>query len=118
MAASSSGELSALLEMGRASVVTSPSQRGRVFQWVEMLKEFLSDRCFGMVQRARGLPILSVYSSDCTPLRVRERLTSQHGPLKVVRYGGTAHDFLVQVSFTRFVDLSGDVHTAVKLLLN
>ena len=105
----------AILEMGRASAVTSSAQRGRVFQWTETLKQFLSDICSGLVQRARGLPMLRVYSSDCTPLRVRERLSSQHGPLRVVRYGGIAHDFLVQVSFTRYIDLSGEVHTAVKL---
>jgi len=81
----------------------------------EVAHGFFQAKFRGAVRQAAGLPVLVTYSSDCTPLHIRERFIAKVGQLRVVREGARTHDFLVQQAFLRYFDASGSHQTTTVL---
>ena len=93
----------------------SKEERLEVEALREVTKSFLHAKAKGLVSQAGGLPLLLSYSSDCTPLHIRQQCVAKVGQSTVVREGGQTHEFLVQQGFLRFFDVSGARHTGTVL---
>ena len=104
-----------LLKYGKPSYVLVGNDRHEMPQLVEVLKQFLRQYGEAFIKGADGLPILRSYSSDCTPVKVKQRITAKLGPTRVHRVGGMSVELLMEVVFLRYVDLDDQCHTHVVL---
>ena len=107
--------IDAICKYGKAGYSLTGGDRHDLPKLVEALKALFQQRASGLVLQTGGRPMLRSYSSDGTPLTVRERVVATHCAVRVVRVGGRGIEFLLQVAFARFADAEGKRHTRVVL---
>ena len=82
---------------------------------VEVVKPFMENECLRSVRQAKGLPLLRSYSSDTTPVKVKQVLptNSSSSSSSSRRVGTRTLDLLMQVCFIRYQSSTDDVQTVV-----
>ena len=104
-----------VLLLAKPSGTLSERQRHLLPQLVESLKSLLQEKARILVHNAAGRPLLRSYSSDGTPLKVKQRVVATSGTRKVIREGGHAHEFLLEVGFLRYEEADGRCETFVAM---
>ena len=87
------------LALCRPSLVLDDTMTFRTHKACEVLKSFLQGRIRKFIQQAAGIPLLEIYSSDCTPLKVREKHDASWHHLHLARNGRSCREWLVERYF-------------------
>eukprot|EP00974_Lingulodinium_polyedra_P050004 4809964-Lingulodinium_polyedra.AAC.1 len=68
-----------------------------------------------LISAGQGEAVLQHFSSDCTPISHKVRISVKSGPSTTQRSGRATQEYLVQQCFTRRIDGKGQVFTSVLL---
>ena len=102
--------------LSAASAALVKKDMADVFRGCEVTKEVLKTASLELVAAAQGSPILTVKSSDGTPITVVHRTESVlPSGEKVVRTGRGCSEYLVKNQFFRYKDASGQMRSSVML---
>ena len=97
------------LDFSRTHKVLNREEARTSAKLCEIGKAFMQEKARALVRGAGGRAILHTYGSDCTPLLTGVSYTTQlQGGRVVVRKGSEGAEFLVQRSFLKTTDASGD----------
>ena len=96
------------LDFSRTHKVLAREEAKTCSRLCEVGKAFLQEKARALVRGAGGRAILHTYGSDCTPLLTGVAYTTRMGGRTVVRKGSEGAEFLVQRSFLKTTDASGD----------
>ena len=90
---------SLVLKHAAAGPSLGTTGRREVAKLCEVIKQHLQQKARDLVDSARDLPILQLYSSDGTPLQTRERLAiNVPGHKKFIRQAGSSKEYRCQQS--------------------
>ena len=85
-----------ILQFAQPSLVLSAVLLSEVVKLCEVLKYFLKHTVDQLIERNGSRPLLEVYSSDCTPLRVKTVHKASWELLHVLRSGRSSLEWLQQ----------------------
>ena len=81
----------------------------------EVIKVMVAAEARQLVLEAKGRPTLCSYSNDGTPMRILKRVVTEGVGGRVVRYGGSGHELLVQRAIFRTRSSTGEWLTAMNM---
>ena len=96
---------------GRPSFSASSQQSAEIDKLVAYLHSSMKHRCRDFVMGRMPLPMMQFYSNDGTPIKTRVKGSWKVGTQTIRREGKKGKEFLVQMTFFRYLDDDGTPHT-------